>query len=167
MDRHYTVKDDNGNVLSECTLYEKTLKNYSEEENKDLNISLIEENFKNMIHLNNGLISDGDHSFDELYHHRAILTASLFNTVYKTLNIDSDIILWKSRHHDDGSMFDNYFIVGLTIEDINSVEKSATYHYPLKYWDLFHIMEIDNAPKYDGHTPKDAINLLEKIFCHI
>ena len=64
-------------------------------------------------------------------------------------------------------MYDNYFIVGLTIADINGVEKSATYHYPLKYWDLFHIMEIDNAPKYDGHTPKDAINLIEKIFCHI
>ena len=62
------------------------------------------ENTKAMIENDNcGLVSDGDHSFNDLYHHRAILTASLFNC-----NKD---ICWKSKLHDTGDMFDGYFIL--------------------------------------------------------
>jgi hypothetical protein len=45
------------------------------------------------------------------------------------------------------------FIVG-----IETPKGTATYHYDINpYWDMFDIKEIPNAPKWDGHTPDDAI----------
>ena len=119
---------------------------------------------KNIVHIINqeyGKVSDGDHTFDELYHHRCILTAALFNLINDVDKLKISVEVWKSKKHDDGSMFDGYFIVGL--RKLNG--KSATYHYPLMYWDLFKIEELDRAPKWDGHTPQDAIDLISDTFC--
>lgn len=94
-------------------------------------------------------ISDGCHTFGELYDHRAKLFSIICNQDFIRENA------WKSRLHDDGTMFDGYFIVG-----INTPKGQATYHYEMKYWDYFHIKELDKAPKWDGHTPKEAIERL-------
>lgn len=97
-----------------------------------------------------GDLSDGYHTFNELYHHRALLTASIINMLCK-ISPDS---VWKSKKHDDGTMYDNMFIVGF-----NTPEGNATYHYDIDpYWDMFKCIEIDKAPEFDGHTPEDAIN---------
>jgi hypothetical protein len=61
-----------------------------------------------------GELSDTYHSFNDLYKHRCILTAALFRQLPFT---------WKSKIHDDGTMFDDMFIVGVTTPD-----GSATYH---------------------------------------
>ena len=94
-------------------------------------------------------ISDGCHTFGELYDHRAKLFSIICNQDFIRENA------WKSRLHDDGTMFDGYFIVG-----INTPKGQATYHYEMKYWDYFHIKELDKAPKWDGHTPREAIERL-------
>ena len=53
-------------------------------------------------------------------------------------------------------MFDDSFIVG-----IETPEGQYSYHYDLKFWDLFDdIEELEKAPKYDGHMPKDITRLL-------
>ena len=95
-------------------------------------------------------ISDGYHTFGELYHHRAILFSIICNQ-----NKDK---AWKSKLHDDGTMFgeeDEMFIVG-----IETPQGQYTYHYHIKpYWDLFDVKEIDFAPKYDGHKPEDITRL--------
>jgi hypothetical protein len=97
-----------------------------------------------------GKVSDGYHTFDELYDHRAKLFSVIVNTY--------DYLSWKSRKHSDGTMFDpdpvdgEYFIVG-----IETPNGHATYHYTMKYWDLFQCPEIHYAPEYDGHTSNDAI----------
>jgi len=62
---------------------------------------------------------------------------------------------WKSKKHADNTMFDDYFIVG-----INTPEGQFTYHYQLKYWDMFQVTELSTAPEYDGHTPSDITRLL-------
>ena len=95
-------------------------------------------------------VSDGYHTFNELYHHRALLFASL-------VNMDPENA-WKSTQHEDGTMFDGMFIVGIQT-DVGH----ATYHYDMKYWNMFHCKEIDKAPPFDGHTPDQAIT---RIFCH-
>jgi len=98
-----------------------------------------------------GEVSDGYHTFNELYHHRAVLFATICNK-FKSL-------AWKSKMHDDGSMFDDMFIVG-----IDTPFGQATYHYDIDpYWDKYfgNIKEIEKAPKWDGHTPSQAI---ERIF---
>lgn len=92
-------------------------------------------------------ISDGYHSFDELYYHRMIL----FSVI---LNQNKDIA-WKSKKHHDGTMFDeNSFICG-----IETPEGQYTYHYNLEYWDRFEVKELEFAPEYDGHKPKDITRL--------
>ncbi|MCM1531857.1 MAG: hypothetical protein NC114_06255 [Ruminococcus flavefaciens] len=95
-----------------------------------------------------GGVSDGYHTFDELYHHRALLFATICNMHPE--------LAWKSKQHDDPEfpMFDGMFICG-----IKTPQGQATYHYDLDpYWDMFHVQELERAPKYDGHTPDDAIN---------
>ena len=100
-----------------------------------------------------GSISDGYHTFDELYDHRAILTALAFNA-HKD-------IAWKSKqhHNPDEPMYDGMFICGIETPD-----GQATYHYDIEpYWDLFHVKELECAPEWDGHTPAEALKRLESL----
>lgn len=93
-------------------------------------------------------ISDKWHTFDELYYHRMIL--------FLSLQLAHKDKAWKSKQHHDGSMFDDSFIVG-----IDTPNGQYSYHYDLEYWDLFEdINELDKAPEYDGHMPKDVGRLL-------
>lgn len=97
----------------------------------------------------NGEVSDGYHTFNELYDHRAKLFAALCNTVFKD-------VAWKSLHHHDPNepMYDGMFIVG-----VETPYGQATYHYDITpYWDMFHVKIVDTAPKFDGHTPAEAVN---------
>lgn len=104
----------------------------------------------------NDNISDTYHTFGELYHHRAILFATIVNNpILKDL-------AWKSKQHDDpeNPMYDGMFIVG-----INTPDGQATYHYDVDpYWDMFQVQELERAPKYDGHTPADAIERIKSLW---
>lgn len=92
-------------------------------------------------------VSDGYHTFSELYDHRMILSSII-------LNLHPDIS-WKSKLHCDGTMFgDDNFIVG-----IDTPEGQYTYHYKSEFWDMFKVKELDRAPKYDGHKPSDITRL--------
>lgn len=92
-------------------------------------------------------IPDGYHTFEELYHHRCILFAALVNMMPQ--------IAWKSKLHYDGTMYDDYFIVGLS-----TPEGDFSYHYHLDNWDLFDCEELERAPKWDGHTSEEVTRLL-------
>lgn len=92
-----------------------------------------------------GDFSDGYHTFNELYHHRAMLFSVICHTMPERA--------WKSKQHHDGTMYDGMFIVG-----IDTPEGQATYHYDVEpYWDMFDVRELDRAPVFDGHTPDIAI----------
>ena len=101
--------------------------------------------------IDSGEISDGYHTFNELYHQRAILFATIVNQ-----NSDR---AWKSYKHEDGKYcFDKngeWFIVG-----IDTPQGSYTYHYEKKYWDVFKCKELECGKHWDGHTEKDVIRLL-------
>ena len=95
-----------------------------------------------------GETSDGYHTFNELYEHRTALFATL-------CNMRSDIS-WKSMKHDDGTMYDGMFIAGIETPD-----GQYTYHCDMKYLYMFaYTPEVDKAPPYDGHQPKDYPRLL-------
>lgn len=101
-----------------------------------------------------GDVSDGYHTFNELYHHRAILFAAICNTFPEKA--------WKSKQHDDPNqpMYDGMFICGIT-----TPKGDVTYHYDINpYWDMFHVKELERAPKFDGHTPQIAIERLKDMF---
>ena len=99
-----------------------------------------------------GEFSDGYHTFNSLYDQRLYLFATLVNT-YKDIS-------WKSkRHSDNKKCFDGgWFIVG-----IDTPEGQYTYHYEMKYWDLFDCQELSCAKEFDGHTDKDVGRLLSLI----
>jgi hypothetical protein len=93
-----------------------------------------------------GSTSDGYHTFNELYDHRA----KLFSVVVSAFRD----IAWKSKLHSDGTMYEGMFIVG-----INTPQGQAAYHYNIEpYWDMFNCYELEKAPKWDGHTPSQAID---------
>lgn len=96
-----------------------------------------------------GSLSDGYHTFDELYHHRALLFASLCMTTFRN-------VAWKSLLHDDPK--NNPMYAGMFIVGVETPDGQATYHYDIDpYWSIFKVKELDHAPKYDGHTPTEAI----------
>ena len=98
-----------------------------------------------------GDTSDGYHTFNELYHHRAIL----FSVIVKAFPDKA----WKSKQHNDGTMYDGMFIVG-----IDTPDGQATYHYDIDpYWDMFECRELECAPEWDGHTPAQAIERIRKL----
>ena len=93
-------------------------------------------------------ISDKWHTFEELYYHRMIL--------FKKKKKAHKDKAWKSKQHHDGTMFEDDFIVG-----IETPEGQYSYHYNLKYWELFEeIDELEKAPEWDGHKPEDITRLL-------
>lgn len=94
-----------------------------------------------------GQINDGHHSFNELYYHRMVLFAVICNT-HKDLS-------WKAWRHHDGTMYDDYFIVG-----IDTPKGQYSYHYHKDYWDMFKVRDFVHAPKWDGHKPEDIERLL-------
>lgn len=98
-----------------------------------------------------GETSDGHHTFNELYHHRAVL----FSVIVANYSERA----WKSKKHHDGTMYDGMFIVG-----IDTPTGQATYHYDIDpYWDMFTCKVLENAPEWDGHTPAQAIERIGKL----
>lgn len=103
------------------------------------------------VHEINGETTDGYHTFNELYHHRAVLFSVICNLFPGRA--------WKSKLHDTGDMFDGMFIVG-----IETPQGQATYHYDVDpYWDMFRVPELERAPKWDGHTPEIAIERIGEL----
>ena len=98
-----------------------------------------------------GETSDGYHTFNDLYHHRAVLFSLTCN--------DRPEMAWKSQKHHDGTMFRGMFIVG-----IETPEGQATYHYDIDpYWEIFKVKGLECAPEWDGHTPAQAIERIARL----
>ncbi len=100
-----------------------------------------------------GKVSDGYHTFDELYDHRCLLFLAFQSQVH--LKTEPFSSCWKSRLHADGSEYEGWFIAGLTLG-----QGQISYHLPLKYWDLCKGLQRANAPEWDGHTSSDVIERL-------
>lgn len=96
-----------------------------------------------------GDVSDGFHTFNQLYYQRMMLFAVIVKT-YKDK-------AWKSYRHEDGELCfgGGWFIVG-----IDTPEGSYTYHYENKDWDEFDCVELERSKHWDGHTEKDVTRLL-------
>ena len=91
-------------------------------------------------------ISDGHHTFEELYHQRAVLFCTVCN-LYPDIS-------WKSKKHydDNDPMYNGDFIAG-----IYTPLGQAAFHLKDKYWDMLHVSELDKAPRYDGYNSDEAL----------
>lgn len=99
-----------------------------------------------------GEISDGYHTFNELYYYRMLYNAAFFNMLPKEW-------VHKSKRHNDG---EECFGGGWFIVIANLPTGQISNHYELKDWDLFQIPEREVADKWDGHTPQEAADRLHK-----
>lgn len=100
-----------------------------------------------------GNMSDGYHTFNELYEHRHALMLHLM-----AFTNDRGWDSWVSKKHDDGSEMEGWFIAGVKL----FTGKTITYHMPDRLWDLAAKCGkvLDKAPKWDGHTSSDVIKRL-------
>lgn len=101
--------------------------------------------------ISTGQISDGYHTFDELYAHRVRLFSAL-------MSAHEDKAWWSHRHH-DGSKMDGWIIAG-----IKTPGGMVTYHLPeseipnLPAW-----LELDRGMAWDGHTADDVLERLKSL----
>lgn len=111
-------------------------------------------------------ISDGYHTFDDLYNHRMILTAAVctllklennWERTSETSLIGRCYRSWQ-HHPDDAPIFDGMFIVVIELPRVGQI----SYHYNAEHWDKFSMCEtVQHAPKWDGHTAEDTITRIE------
>lgn len=94
-------------------------------------------------------ISDGCHTFGQLYYQRMMLFATLVN-LFPNLS-------WKTKRHEDGEKCfgsDDWFLV-----TIDTPAGAYGYHYEMKYWDMFKCNELDKAKPWDGYTEENVDRL--------
>ena len=94
-------------------------------------------------------VSDGYHTFGELYGHRI----GLFVTLCRLLDFMGRPV-WRSLKHSDGTGFEGWFIMGINKEPGTQI----TYHLPMSKWDDTNFVEtLDLAPQWDGYTADEAL----------
>ncbi|WP_290437772.1 hypothetical protein [Muribaculum intestinale] len=104
------------------------------------------------LHPKEGQVSDGYHTFDELYDFRRAYNAALVNThVYPCI---------KSHRHSDGELC---FGGGWFIVQMNLPTGQISNHYEDKYWGEFDCKEQECAEPWDGHTESDVLARLTEL----
>lgn len=103
------------------------------------------------------VVSDGYHTFDELYEFRKMYNAALFNEWSR----QNKYKVHKSKKHHDGEVcFGGGWFIVVAILPCGQISN----HYELKDWDLFECRETEKALfEFDGHTPQDVLERLKQI----
>lgn len=98
-------------------------------------------------------ISDGYHTFYDLYEHRIALFIALCKNVEWSK-------VWKSIKHSDGTEMEGWFIMGIGKE----AGQQITYHLPDFMWEECEFAEtLNKAPEFDGHTSTDVLLRLKDL----
>lgn len=102
-------------------------------------------------------ISDGYHTFDELYEFRKVYNAALF----KEWSEQGKYEVHKSIRHNDGELcFGGGWFIVVAILPTGQISN----HYKIADWDLFKIEAFDKAKyPFDGHSGKDVIDRLNAL----
>lgn len=103
-----------------------------------------------------GEVSDGYHTFNELYEFRKLYNACLFNSWFK-----QDLYkVHKSTRHSDGELC---FGGGWFIVMASTPAGQISNHYEMKDWLLFSCPVYSRADEWDGHTTKDVVTTLKQL----
>ena len=130
-----------------------------------------EDKYEELYPTNKGDISDGYHTFNELYEFRKMYNAALFNEwaknplfLHNDLNKEFPVVKYnvhKSWKHHDGELCfgGGWFIVSAMLPT-----GQISNHYKAEDWDLFKIPEVEKALfEFDGHTGKDVLERLKNL----
>jgi hypothetical protein len=101
-----------------------------------------------------GEVSDGYHTFNELYKFRKLYNAAFFNMLAE----EGKYHIHKStKHHDGEACFGGEYFIVVAVLPTGMISN----HYKLKDWDLFWVPVVKQSTiAYDGHTAKDVIERL-------
>jgi hypothetical protein len=109
-----------------------------------------------------GEVSDGYHTFNELYDHRIqlyIKLAESHHTLQQCVINDLEPV-WRSKAHSDGSVWAGWFLLGIGKE----AGKQITYHLPISKWEECSFAEtLEQAPAFDGHSSADVLARLKAL----
>jgi hypothetical protein len=97
-------------------------------------------------------VSDGYHTFGELYDHRCLLFVALMKA--------HPALAWRSRLHDDGSSERGWWVGGMRLPS-----GAISYHLPDALWPLLDgvaVETLERAPKWDGHTSAGVLKRLHE-----
>lgn len=112
----------------------------------------INEAIKNLV--DKGEVSDGYHTFDELYDHRVTLWIALCRERCDHISV------WRSTLHSDGTTLPGWFVLGM----YETPGRQITYHIPMERWDETGFAETrDSAPEFDGHTSEAVLDRLKNL----
>jgi len=105
-------------------------------------------------------ISDGYHTFEELYEHRIHLFIALCKIIDSEWGLGPNCP-WKTKKYSDGSLIEGgWFLLGTGI----AKGKQITYHLPISKWDdCSFVREFDKAPEFDGHTSDHVLQRLKEL----
>lgn len=114
-------------------------------------------------------ISDGYHTFDELYDHRITLYIAwckkmqdwVYSPGERNQFLDGyNKHVWRSRVHSDGTGYDGWFLLGVFRQE----GKQITYHVPNERWDETGFAQsLEVAPEFDGHTSANVLERIKKL----
>jgi len=97
-------------------------------------------------------ISDGYHTFGELYEARCLLFVALIQA-YPAQS-------WRADKNADGQKWAGWFVCGIN----PTPGKQITFHLPEKYWpNLDGIETHDVNPYFDGHNAQDVRDRLNNV----
>lgn len=107
-----------------------------------------------------GQLSDGYHSFDELYDHRVTLYIKLAELAGMIGGPSGSWTVWRSKKHSDGSEWPGWFILGIDTRPGFQI----TYHLPESKWRKCQFaITLEKAPEFDGHTSADVLQRISKL----
>ena len=140
----------------------KNLSYYSSE--KVINLNQDGENITllNVFGEKNMEVSDGYHTFSELYDHRITLFIALCRAYAIDVTEYKNKYIWRSKRHSDGELAfgGTWFVLGIG----KAKGEQITYHLPIERWNETEFAEtLDKAPEWDGHSPADVLERLKKL----
>jgi hypothetical protein len=97
-------------------------------------------------------VSDGHHTFGELYDFRNLLFVIILQT--------HPLASWRAAKNADGSLWDGWFVAGIN----RAPGEQITFHLPLRLWHSLDMIEThDVNPYFDGHTSSDVLDRLKSL----
>lgn len=112
-------------------------------------------------------VSDGYHTFKELYDHRIRLWIELCKAKSEQFQNKGGVMdfencpVWITTVHSDGSSWDGWFVLGVGKEKGQQI----TYYLPNSYWNECSRFAtiLEKAPEFDGHTSADVLERLKEL----
>ncbi len=106
-------------------------------------------------HCDTNKVSDGYHTFGELYEHRIRLFITLCRLIARDILRPDKVWVYVENPSEE------WFLLGINTE----TGKQITYHLPARFWSEVCEFAIvaTTKPEYDGHTSQDVLERLSKL----